>query len=88
VEAHSLGERTGNYGVITKFWQRAARYIIDFKIGQSCGEPQAPILPHPALQRRQASRGLLQGQNSASTTGHSLAVLAGDLDHVLPKFGS
>jgi hypothetical protein len=29
-------------GVITEFWQRAAGYVIGFKVGQSCGEPQVP----------------------------------------------
>jgi len=28
-------------GVITEFWQRAAGYVIDFKVGQSFGEAQA-----------------------------------------------
>ena len=30
-------------GVITEFWQRAAGYVIDFKVGQSCDEPQGRI---------------------------------------------
>ena len=28
-------------GVITEFWQRAAGYVIDFKVSQSFGEAQA-----------------------------------------------
>jgi predicted anti-sigma-YlaC factor YlaD len=31
-------EHAGLIGVITEFWQRAAGYVIDFKVGQSFGE--------------------------------------------------
>ena len=36
-------------GVITEFWQRAAGYVIDFKVGQSRGEPQGQDSIAPAV---------------------------------------
>jgi hypothetical protein len=44
-------------GFITEFWQRAAGYVIDFKVGQSFGEAQAYFAAYsPRTYRHPARR--------------------------------